>query len=103
LYAEMPPCRCELSLHRGGHLCLQAKFEPPMPCNPHGACSSSYGRVGRWQEMPDGRLRLWGFAGDRVLLLERTETGYICREENYPEGGEFPYDSLSGFRFRQVT
>lgn len=103
LRAEDAPRRLELSLHRGGHFLLRATFEPPMPCNPHGACISSFGAVGRWQDMLDGRLRLWGYREERVLTLERTNTDFIAHEEHYPAGTEFPYDALDGVTFRPAA
>lgn len=100
LHADDAPRQFELSLHRGGHFLLRATFEPPMPCNSHGACISSFGAVGHWQEMLDGRLRLWGYREERVLTLEWTETDYLAHEEHYPDGVECPYDALDGVRFR---
>ncbi len=101
--AEDPPRRFELSLHRGGHFWLRATFEPPTPCNPRGGRINSYGAVGHRRAEPDGRLRLWGYGEQRELTLERTEDGYLSREEHYPEAAEFPYDSLAGVRFRSAN
>ena len=100
LRAEDAPRRLELSLHRGGHFLLRATFKPPVPCNPHGACISSFGAVGRWQDMLDGRLRLWGYREDRVLTLERADRDYIAHEEHYPVSTEVPFDALDGVTFR---
>jgi hypothetical protein len=103
LRATDAPRRFELSLHRGGHFLLRATFDPPMPCDQHGARVKSFGAVGRWQDMLDGRLRLWGYREERVLTLERTETAYVGREEHFPQGGIFPYDSLDGVKFQPAT
>jgi len=103
LCGDDTPRRFELSLHRGGHFLLRATFEPPMLCNHHGAQVSSFAAVGRWQDMLDGRLRLWGYREERVLTLERTDTDYVGHEEYYPQGREFTYDSLDGVRFRPAS
>ena len=103
LEAEDAPRRFELSLHRGGHFLLRATFEPPLASDAHGACISSFGAVGRWQEMLDGQLRLWGYGGERILTLQRADTHYVAHEENYPVGIEFPYDSLDGVIFRPAA
>ena len=103
LRAEGTPRRLELSLHRGGHFQLRATFDPPMPCNPHGACISSFSAVGQWQDMLDGRLRLWGYREERVLTLMRTDAVYIAHEEQYPVGTEFPYDAIDGVTFRPAA
>lgn len=103
LHAQDAPRRFELSLHHGGHFLLRATFDPPIPCGSHGACTTSFGAVGRWQEVLDGRLRLWGYREERILTLERRDTDFISHEEHYPESTEYPYDSLDGLRFRPVA
>lgn len=103
LRADDSPRRFDLSLHRGGHFLLRATFEPPMRCNADGACINSFGAVGRWQDMLDGRLRLWGYREERVLTLERGETGYVAHEAHYPDNTEFRYDALDGVRFRTAA
>jgi hypothetical protein len=103
LVAEGAPRRLELSLHRGGHFLLRATFEPPMSCDPHGACIMSFGAVGHWQEMLDGHLRLWGYREERVLTLERADSVYIAHEDHYPVDTEFPYDALDGVVFRLLA
>jgi len=82
---------------------LRATFDPPMPCDQHGARVSSFGAVDRWQDMLDGLLRLWGYHEERVLTLEHTNTAYIGREEHYPERRIFPYDSLDGIKFQPAV
>ena len=103
LLGEAMPRRFELSLHRGGHFLLRATFEQPVQCNAHGACVISFGAVGRWQDMPNGQLRLWGYREDRMLTLERASTNYVAHEEHYPAGTKFPYDALDGVTFRSVA
>jgi hypothetical protein len=103
LHATDAPRRFELSFHRGGHFLLRATFDPPMPCDHHGARVNSFGAVGRWQDMLDGRLRLWGYREERVFTLERTDTDFVGHEEHYPEGREFPYDSLDGLKFQPAA
>lgn len=103
LRAGDKPRRFELSLHRGGHFLLRATFEPPTPCNHHGAQVTSFGAVGRWQDMLDGGLRLWGYREERVLILERKDTDYVGHEDHYPEDREFPYDSLDGVKFQPTA
>ena len=100
LRAENEPRRLELSLHSGGHFLLRATFEPPMPRDAHGTCVSSFGAVGSWQKLTDGQIRLWGYRGERVLTLIRTDAAYVAHEEHYPVGIEYPYDALDGLMFR---
>ena len=102
LQAEDAARRFELSLHRGGHFLLRARFEPAVPCDRQGACITWFGAVGRWQDALDGRLRLWGYRQGRILTLQRTDTDFMSQEEHYP-GREFPFDSLDGLRFRFVA
>jgi hypothetical protein len=103
LRAESAPRRFELSFHRGGHFLLRATFVPSIACDRHGARVSSFDAVGRWQDMLDGGLRLWGYCEERVLTLERMDSDYVGREEHYPNGREFPYDSLDGVRFQPAA
>lgn len=103
LHAQDAARRFELSLHRGGHFVLRATFEPPMPCDARGSRVASFGAVGQWQEAVAGRLRLWGYGEERVLTLERCDAGFISHEEHYPQGREYPYDSLTGLKFRPVA
>jgi hypothetical protein len=103
LEAEDAPRRFELSLHRGGHFVLRARFEPAVPCDSHGGHINWFGAVGRWQDVLDGRVRLWGYRHERTLTLERTNTDFMSHEEHYPESREFPFDSLDGLRFRSVA
>ncbi len=103
LRAESKPRQFELSVHRGGHFLLRATFEPPVPCDHHGARVSSFSAVGRWQDMLDGRLRLWGYREERILILERIDKDYAAHEEHYPREREFPYDSLDGLRFQPAA
>jgi hypothetical protein len=101
LIAEDPPRRFQLSLHRGGHFLLQAKFEPPLLHNAHGARIVAFGAAGRWQDVTDGQFRLWGYREDRVLTLVRTAADYVAREDHYPADVEYQYDALDGLVFRR--
>lgn len=103
LIAEDGPRRFELSLHRGGHFWLRATFDPPVRRDPHKSYVSGFGREGQWQEMQDGRLRLWGYCEERVLILEPIDADYVAHEEHYPANTETRDDAFEGLRFRRAA
>jgi len=95
--------RVELSFHRGGHFTLRITYKPALTCNSYGALVASIGAVGKWQGLPDGTMRLWGYWGERTLILQPADTGCISQEEHFPEGQEHSHHSLGGLEFRPIN
>lgn len=84
----------KIRLFKKGAFTIRATFNPPVPCNPHGALIESFGFVGGWKQ-EGAEFVLSGYAEDRVLRLRPDGQRFLSEETNYPEGNEYPYDSLT--------
>jgi hypothetical protein len=88
----------ELRLFKRAIFTIEVTFDPPVPCNPHGALISSFGLTGSWRQ-EGTEIVLDGYVEDRILRLRPDEDRLISEETNYPEGNQFPYDSLTMLTF----
>lgn len=74
---------------------ISVAFDPPVPCEDHGACIQAFGLVGTWAATKAG-FSIEGYDANRHLLLSNEPGGFTAVESNYPSGKEYDYDSLGG-------
>jgi hypothetical protein len=90
----------KIRLFKKGAFTIRATFNPPAPCNPHGALIESFGFVGKWKQ-EGAEFILSGYAEDRMLCLRPEGARFLSQETGYPEDSEYPYDSLTMLTFEQ--
>jgi hypothetical protein len=92
----------DIRLFKRGKFTIKTEYTPPIPCNKHGACITSQGRIGSWKL--DGEcFYLEGYADSRVTKIKNEDGDYITEEDDYPDSEEFQYDRMGGLRLDRIV
>ena len=91
----------DIRLFKMGKFTIRCEYEPPVPCNEHGALITSRGFIGTWREHSRGFV-LERYAENRVLRILNSNGQYQTTEENYPEDQAFPVDRFDSLELRQL-
>lgn len=93
-------CELAIKLFRRHVAVISAEFDPPVPCDEHGALVQSFGLVGKWTPTESG-FSVEGYVSDRQLLISRVNDAYATEELNYPSDRRYRYDCLDGLVVRE--
>lgn len=93
--------RDDIRLFKRGRFTSKTEYDPPIPCNKHGALAVSLGRAGAWTDDGDG-FCLMGYGEDRIMRIKQKDGMFISQEVNYPESNEFKHDRMGGLTLKKV-
>ncbi len=91
----------ELKLFKKTIFTIADTYDPPIPCNPHGARVVSRGYRGKWKQEGSAFV-LKDYCEDRQLCLRQEGDHFVSVETNYPDDNESPYDSLTRLTFEEL-
>jgi len=94
--------RDDIRLFKRGKFTIKTEYNPPVPCNTHGALAMSLSRVGTWTNDCDA-FCLSGYGEDRTMKIMQKDGLFITVEMNYPDSNEFKHDRLGGLTLKKVT
>jgi hypothetical protein len=89
-----------IKLYRRQIAVITVTFDPPAPCNAHGARIGSFGLVGTWSPTDRG-FTIDGYVETRRLVVTGDGGAYRTSELNYPSEQKYNYDSLDGLVVRE--
>jgi len=93
--------RDDIRLFKRGRFTIKTEYNPPVPCNPHGALAMSQGRIGTWTH--DGDVFcLVGYGESRTMKIMQKDGLFITVEMNYPDSNEFKHDRMGGLTLKKV-
>ena len=91
LLAEEGRRRLQLSLHRNGVFAMHETDR-----------DFGLSMCGNWEQLPNRRIRLFGFNGQQAYELEKTGLEWQCHESNPAQEGESSY-VMDQLRFRPAV